>query len=188
MTCCKEKVVLVAVYEEKPRKKRLTKAKGKVSDNIKHHHHHHHHHIHVHESKNNNKNKGNRRAELLSYSQHLRESSKTKASTPPPHPPKSLVASSPTKDQETIKQVHDDQQKQKLKKQSGRLNMNNMFKCFAISYAKRKAKKKTKKKKKKSNESSSHKANLIMKQFSARTQKGASRFFIKLKAFIQKHR
>ncbi|MFS7924306.1 hypothetical protein Hanom_Chr03g00271051 [Helianthus anomalus] len=88
-----EKAVLVAVYKENPSKRRLT---TRNSDNIKHHHHHHHHHLHIHQSKDN---KGNRRAELLSYSQRLRESSKVKASTPPHHA-KPLVAST-SNDQET---------------------------------------------------------------------------------------
>ncbi|KAL8263723.1 hypothetical protein R6Q59_021853 [Mikania micrantha] len=158
MTCSKEKIVLVTVYEEKPRKNRLT------TKNTKHHHHHHHHH-HQH-------NKGNRRAELLSYSQHLRHSSKLKQSTPP-HQPNSLV----TNAQKTIAQV---------KKQSSRVDMKNILKCFAISQAKRKIKRKKKKKKK--SESSSNKARVMIKRFNATTQKGARRFFTKLKAFIQKHR
>ncbi|KAL8196147.1 hypothetical protein R6Q57_025147 [Mikania cordata] len=159
MTCCKEKIVLVTVYEEKPRKNRLT------TKNTKHHHHHHH---HIHPN-----NKGNRRAELLSYSQHLHHSSKLKPSTPP-HQPNSLV----TNAQKPIAQV---------KKQSSRVDMNNIFKCFAISQAKRKVKRKKKKKKKKS-ESSSNKARVMIKRFNANTQKGARRFFTKLKAFIQNHR
>ncbi|KAI3804390.1 hypothetical protein L1987_25889 [Smallanthus sonchifolius] len=176
MTCCKEKVVLVAVYEEKPKKRRLTTRKN---DNIKHHHHHH---LHVHPSKNG---EGNRRAELLSYSQRLREASKLKASTPDSHCPKSLVASI-TNNQETKTQVHDVQKEQKLKKKSRPLDMKSILKCFAMSHAKRKVKKK--KKKKKSMDSTSNKANVMMKRFNARTQKGARRFFSKLKAFIQKHR
>ncbi|XP_022027076.1 protein FAM76B [Helianthus annuus] len=178
MACCKEKAVLVAVYKENPSKRRLT---TRNSDNIKHHHHHHHHHLHIHQSKDN---KGNRRAELLSYSQRLRESSKVKASTPPHHA-KPLVAST-SNDQETaVTQAHEVQKKQKLKKQSSPPDMKTIFKCFAMSHAKRKVKKN---KKKKSSESASKKANVIMKKFNSRTQKGARRFFSKLKAIIQKYR
>ncbi|KAK1430509.1 hypothetical protein QVD17_13308 [Tagetes erecta] len=178
MTCCKDKAVLVAVYQEKPRKRSLT---TRSNNDIKHHHHHHHHHLHIHGLKNN---KGNRKAELLSYSQHLRKSSNLKASTPPHHQ-KSLVTST-TNDQETKTktQVQDVEKKQKLKKQSGSVDMKSIFKCFAMSNAKRKMKRK----KKKSASSSSNKASTLIKRFNSRTQKGARRFFSKLNAFIQKHR
>ncbi|GKD92857.1 hypothetical protein Tco_1372694 [Tanacetum coccineum] len=180
MACCKEKAVLVAVYEEKPRKRRTTRN----NDNIKHHHHHHHHHyhhLHVDESK---KREGNdRRAELLSYSKHLRESKKIEASTSTHRRPKSLETST-RKDQETLASVLYVENKQKLKKQPSCLNMNKIFKCFAMSQAKRKAKKK----KKKSSESSAKKASAIMKTFNAKTQKGARRFFSKVMATIQKYR
>ncbi|MFS7924307.1 hypothetical protein Hanom_Chr03g00271061 [Helianthus anomalus] len=66
--------------------------------------------------------------------------------------------------------------------------MKMIFKCFDMSHAKRKVKKNKKKKKKKSSESASKKANVIMKKFNSRTQKGARRFFSKLKAIIQKYR
>ena len=62
--------------------------------------------------------------------------------------------------------------------------MNKIFKCFAMSQAKRKAKKK----KKKRSESSAKKASAIMKTFNAKTQKGARRFFSKVMATIQKYR
>nr|GFA35963.1 hypothetical protein [Tanacetum cinerariifolium] len=176
MACCKEKAVLVAVYEEKPRKRRTTRNK----DNIKHHHHHHHyHHLHVHESK---KSEGNdRRAELLSYSKHLRVSKKIEASTSTHRRPKSLEAST-RKDQETLASVLHVENKQNLKKQPSCLNMNKICKCFATSQAKRKAKKK-----KKSSESLAKKASAIMKTFNAKTQKGANRFFSKVMATIQKY-
>ena len=100
MACCKEKAVLVAVYEEKPRKRRTV---TRNKDNIKHHHHHHHHHhLHIHESKKSEGN--NRKAELLSYSKHLRESKKLEASTSTHRRPKSLEAST-RKDQETLASV-----------------------------------------------------------------------------------
>ncbi|XP_012070143.2 lysine-specific demethylase 7B-like [Jatropha curcas] len=70
-----KKAVLVSVYEEKPTKRKLP------SNNHHHHHHHHRHYYYVHHSiKQDNKHgetavKGyNRRAELLLYSQHLRQS------------------------------------------------------------------------------------------------------------------
>lgn len=62
--------------------------------------------------------------------------------------------------------------------------MNNLFKCFAMSQAKRRMKKK----KKKSGDSSAKKASAIMKTFNAKTRKGSSRFFKKLMATIQKYR
>ncbi|GKA55864.1 hypothetical protein Tco_0754936 [Tanacetum coccineum] len=151
------------IYGKKPRK-RTTTTRNK--DNIKHHHHHYHHyhHLHVHELK---KSQGNdKRAELLSYSKHLHKSKKLEASpsTSTHHRPKSLEAST-RKDQETLASVLLVENKQKLKRQPSRLNMNKIFKCFATSHAKRKVEKK----KKKSSESSAKKASAIMKTFNAKT-------------------
>ncbi|KAJ0047916.1 hypothetical protein Pint_15758 [Pistacia integerrima] len=67
---CREKAVLITVYVEKPRRRR-------VLSNQHHHHHHHHHHYLLRGS-----GKGyNRRAELLRYSQSLRESVRPAASS-----------------------------------------------------------------------------------------------------------
>ncbi|KAI3689777.1 hypothetical protein L2E82_47744 [Cichorium intybus] len=180
MTCCKEKAVLVAVYEEKPRNGRLKTSKNKDIKHEHHHHHHHHHHLHVHRSKNGDGK--NRRAELLSYSQHLRESSKSRSSTSPHHH-KPLVAST-TNSEQTVAPVLPVQKKEMVKKKPSCLDLDNLLKRFAISHAKRRVKSK----KKKNNKTSSKKANEIMKTFNSRTQKGASRFFSKLMATIQKYR
>ncbi|CAI9291393.1 unnamed protein product [Lactuca saligna] len=180
MTCCKEKAVLVAVYEEKPRKRRLKTSKNKDTKQEHHHHHHHHHHLHIHQSKNSVGN--NRKAELLSYSQHLRESSKSRSSTSPHHH-KPLVDST-TDSKQTMAPVLPLQNKQKQKRKSSCVGLDNLLKCLAISHAKRRVKNN----KKKSSKSSTKKANEIMKTFSKRTQKGGSRFLSKVVATIQKYR
>ncbi|KAL4565739.1 hypothetical protein LXL04_029842 [Taraxacum kok-saghyz] len=134
MTCCKEKAVLVAVYEEKPRKRRLKTSKNKnTKQEHHHHHHHHHHHLHLHQSKNGEGS--NRKSELLSYSQHLRQSSKSRSSTSPDHH-KPLVAST-TDDKPTMAPALPVQKKQKVKKKPSCLGLDNVLKCFAISHAKR---------------------------------------------------
>ncbi|KAL5748378.1 hypothetical protein ACOSP7_025415 [Xanthoceras sorbifolium] len=92
----KGKPVFISVYVEKTRRRRVS------SKNQHHHHHHHHHHHLLHRSinqevihdqyKNGGSGKGcNRRAELLRYSQSLRDSAGSAASTtlllPKPIPP-----------------------------------------------------------------------------------------------------
>lgn len=78
---CKEKVVLVSVYVERPRKRR-------VSSNNRHHHHHQYVHHSIKQEVTLNKHgdvagKGyNRRAELLLYSQRLRQSGPSPESSP----------------------------------------------------------------------------------------------------------
>ncbi|KAF5734247.1 hypothetical protein HS088_TW16G00694 [Tripterygium wilfordii] len=77
---CRGKAVLLTVYVEKPRRR--------SSSRNKHHHHHHHHHYHHLHHNNRHVAAGgntgyNRRAQLLQYSQNLRDHS---ASTN--HPPK----------------------------------------------------------------------------------------------------
>ncbi|KAK9274432.1 hypothetical protein L1049_021679 [Liquidambar formosana] len=80
-TFCREKVVLVTVYVERPRRR--------LSSNH-HHHHHHHHHLYlpvkqeVKQHKHGVAGRGSdRRADLLRYSQHLRESARPAASSTP---------------------------------------------------------------------------------------------------------
>ncbi|ONI06360.1 hypothetical protein PRUPE_5G055600 [Prunus persica] len=80
-TCCKEKGVLVSVYVEKPKRRTFS--------NHRHHHHHHHHnnHHHIHHTikrevvhyRRGADGRGyiSRRAELLQYSQHLRQSARS---------------------------------------------------------------------------------------------------------------
>ncbi|KAK7251819.1 hypothetical protein RIF29_35365 [Crotalaria pallida] len=75
---CKDKAALVRVYVEKPRKKK--------SSSIQHHHHHHYYHIHqtlrqevVHVP---SRQGHDRRAGLLMYSHHLRQSARGASSTP----------------------------------------------------------------------------------------------------------
>ncbi|KAL3834973.1 hypothetical protein ACJIZ3_009709 [Penstemon smallii] len=77
--CCKEKSVLVAVYAEWPRRRRLSTSKKGQNG---HYHHHHYHHIHLGVSKNAGRGKGyNRKAELLDYARNLRASAQPAAST-----------------------------------------------------------------------------------------------------------
>ncbi|XP_062146058.1 uncharacterized protein LOC133854046 [Alnus glutinosa] len=93
-TCCKEKAVLVTVYVERPRIKR------KVSQNHHHHHHHHHHHLRqtikreliLHNQGPSGKGY-DRRAQLLQYSQHLRESARSETRPPQPSPLKPTSSS-----------------------------------------------------------------------------------------------
>ncbi|CAK9173314.1 unnamed protein product [Ilex paraguariensis] len=74
-TCCREKAVLVAVYVERPRKRRLLANQQ--------HHHHHHHHLYLHQAKRGAHGGGsNRKADLLNYSRHLRESARSGQSSP----------------------------------------------------------------------------------------------------------
>ncbi|XWS38656.1 hypothetical protein CRYUN_Cryun19dG0149600 [Craigia yunnanensis] len=80
-TCCKEKAVLVTVYREKPRKR--------TSSNHQHRHYLHH--------TIKQAGKGyNRRAELLHYSQRLRESAGSAASTPLQSKPVSSIDQQPS--------------------------------------------------------------------------------------------
>ncbi|CAK7356264.1 unnamed protein product [Dovyalis caffra] len=81
----KEKAVLVHVYVERPRKRRSSSSSSSNS----HHHHHHHHYVHhiikqeLTPHKNGDSGKGySRRAELLHYSQRLRESARSATSSP----------------------------------------------------------------------------------------------------------
>ncbi|XP_077234316.1 uncharacterized protein LOC143876499 [Tasmannia lanceolata] len=84
--CCGEKAVLVTVYVEKPRRQRH------VSPNRhRHHHHHHHHRYHRLKQKETHSRGGgayDRRADLLLYSQHLRETARSESvANTPVHPP-----------------------------------------------------------------------------------------------------
>ncbi|XWS49175.1 hypothetical protein CRYUN_Cryun13aG0141300 [Craigia yunnanensis] len=79
-TCCKDKAVLITVYVEKPRMR--------ASSNHQNHHHHQHYLHHtikkeLIQHKHGGADRGyNRRAELLHYSQRLRESARSSSSTP----------------------------------------------------------------------------------------------------------
>ncbi|XP_039166931.1 SKI/DACH domain-containing protein 1-like [Eucalyptus grandis] len=86
-SCCKEKAVLISVYVEKPQRRKISLPDP---SHRPHHHRHHyrHHHLHLHhpngerqiQSHSTFSGKGyNRRAELLHYSQHLRESAQPAA-------------------------------------------------------------------------------------------------------------
>ncbi|KAI5327951.1 hypothetical protein L3X38_027347 [Prunus dulcis] len=78
-TCCEEKGVLVSVYVEKPKRRTFS------SHHHHHHHHNNHHHIHhtikrevVHYRRGaDGRGYISRRAELLQYSQHLRQSARS---------------------------------------------------------------------------------------------------------------
>ncbi|KAM3686872.1 hypothetical protein ACJW30_10G034700 [Castanea mollissima] len=83
-TRCKEKAVLVTVYVERPRKK-------KVSTN---HHQHHHHNHYLHQKRGNPSQPW--RAQLLQYSKHLRESSQSVTTTPLPLRPTSSSNQQPS--------------------------------------------------------------------------------------------
>ncbi|KAL3497582.1 hypothetical protein ACH5RR_040314 [Cinchona calisaya] len=72
----REKGVWVAVYVERPRKRRL------LTDNNQQQLHHHQH-LHIHRDKNACNGRGyNRKAQLLEYSRQLRESARSQASSP----------------------------------------------------------------------------------------------------------
>ncbi|KAL4602314.1 hypothetical protein ACB092_10G044200 [Castanea dentata] len=97
-TRCKEKAVLVTVYVERPRKR-------KVSTNHRQHHHHNHYLHHttkrgvtqVNHGAHGPGNKGyDRRAQLLQYSKHLRESSQSATTTPLPLRPTSSSNQQPS--------------------------------------------------------------------------------------------
>ncbi|KAJ0104681.1 hypothetical protein Patl1_18358 [Pistacia atlantica] len=73
---CREKAVLITVYVEKPRRRRVL--------SNQHHHHHHHHYLHHINNREVIRGSGkgyNRKAELLRYSQSLRESVRPAASS-----------------------------------------------------------------------------------------------------------
>ncbi|KAJ6308579.1 hypothetical protein OIU76_018210 [Salix suchowensis] len=79
---CRGEAVIVSVYAERP-------GKSRVSPSSSNSHHHHHHHVHhfikqeVNLNKNGDSGKGySRRAELLHYSQRLRESALSATSAP----------------------------------------------------------------------------------------------------------
>lgn len=96
-SCLKKKTVFVAVYVEKPTKRRLTITNSNG-------HHHHHYDLHIHRSKNGGGY--DRRAELLSYSHRLREVAKSTVISSSPYQPKSSIVSE-TKEQQPSPLVSD---------------------------------------------------------------------------------
>ncbi|GMY29899.1 Protein lingerer like [Fagus crenata] len=134
-TCCKEKAVLVTVYVERPKKR-------KVSTN------HHHHYLHrttkqeVTQFSPCASGKGyDRRAQLLQYSQHLRESSRSATITPLPLKSSSSINKQPTT------QITAVQRKQKDDRApaclgSWKISIQNFFRSLTSIQAKKERKKK----------------------------------------------
>lgn len=91
-----QKSVLVAVFVERPRKRRLLPSNGGGGN-----HYHHHHHLHLHQS-HKQRGSSNRRAELLDYSRRLRDS----APNTPKHHHQTKPASVSSIIQQPINQVH----------------------------------------------------------------------------------
>ncbi|KAJ6714920.1 hypothetical protein OIU85_026427 [Salix viminalis] len=83
---CRGEAVIVSVYAERPGKRRVSSSSSNSHRHRRHHHHHHVHHVikqEVNLNKNGDSGKGySRRAELLHYSQRLRESALSATSAP----------------------------------------------------------------------------------------------------------
>ncbi|KAA8525980.1 hypothetical protein F0562_007920 [Nyssa sinensis] len=164
-TCCKEKAVLVAVYVERPRKRR-------VSSN-------HYHHLHLHQPKHGVNGGGyNRRAELLDYSHRLRESARSGASLPS-HP--KPVSSN----QQPLIQIFAAESKPKHAKVPSclgkwKLMIPSFFGAMTISQAKKERKKK---KKKNSGSNTIKMKAAIIKSYQVQKKRG---FISKLLATLQK--
>ncbi|PSS11583.1 Protein lingerer like [Actinidia chinensis var. chinensis] len=165
-TCCKDKAVFVAVYVETPRKRRFS------SNN-------HYHHLHQ------PKHGGgvyNRRAQLLDYSRHLRESARSGPSNP--LNPKPVSSSN----QQPMKQITAVGSKPKRGKVPACLgNCKIAIPSFLRSLTTLQAKKQRKTTTKKSRESefTATKMKSVMKKLRVQ-KKGA--FLSKLLSALQKHR
>ncbi|KAL8088927.1 hypothetical protein AgCh_038626 [Apium graveolens] len=109
-----QKSVLVAVFVERPRKRRLLPSNGGPEKHY-HHHHHHHHHLHLHQAHNKG-GSSNRRAELLDYSRRLRDSA---PNTPKHHHQTKPAASVSSIIQQPINQIMAAQSKRKHEKAPG---------------------------------------------------------------------
>ncbi|XP_057476405.1 uncharacterized protein LOC130764283 isoform X2 [Actinidia eriantha] len=164
VTCSKDKAVLVAVYVETPRKRTF-------SSN-------HHHHIHLHQPKHGGGGY-NRRAQLLDYSRHLRESARSGSSPKP-------VSSS---NQQPMKQITAVGSKPKNGKVPACLgNCKIAIPSFLRSLTTLQAKKQTKttmKKKTCESESAATKMKSVMKRLQVQKKGG---ILSKLHAALQKHR
>ncbi|KAI4327193.1 hypothetical protein L6164_019683 [Bauhinia variegata] len=160
VTCCKDKVVLVRVYVEKPRKKR---------ESSNHHHHHHHYHFHQtfrREVVQGTAGKGyDRKAELLRYSQRLRQSARSAPSIP-------LLSNKqiPNNNRQLIKIVPS----QRKPKTSEKPSCFGNWKLTIPSFLRSLTSTKSKKKRKRSGLSSSQTRNVIKKLESQMKRKSAS--------------
>ncbi|KAJ4712628.1 cyclin-T1-like [Melia azedarach] len=174
---CREKGVLITMYEEKPRRRRVPPNQHQHHHHYLHHHHHHYHYLH-----NASASAGkeyNRRAELLRYSERLRETARSAPSTPLLQP----KPAPPNNQQPATKTIEALRRQSSARTPNCLGNCKILIPCFIRPLTSPQGKRERKKKKQSS--STSNKVKAFIKSFQVQKKRG---FIPKLLSTLRKHR